>query len=254
MTDHAYSWPIHLATSASLIRERMTDFHDHLLLWVISFIVVFVFCLMVYIMLRFNARANPVPAKFTHNVPIEIVWTVIPCLILIAIAIPSFKLLYYSDKAPGKPEVTIKVTGHQWYWEYAYPDAGNFSFNANLVADKDLQPGQPRLLTTDNHIVIPSHTNVQFLVTGADVIHAFFIPAFGINISAVPGRVNQVWVNATQEGIFYGQCNKICGTNHGYMPIMVEVVSKDKYQQWLAEAQKKFSDAGNAKITVAVKE
>ncbi len=248
MDLHAYQWPMHLAVSASLIRERMTDFHDHLLMWLISFIVVFVLCLLLYIMVRFNARNNPVPAKFTHNVPIEIVWTVIPVLILLVLAVPSFKLLYYADKAPGKPEVTIKVTGHQWYWEYAYPDAGNFSFNANLVADKDLKPGEPRLLTTDNHVVIPVHTNVQFLVTGADVIHAFFMPAFGVNILAVPGRVNAVWVNATQEGTFYGQCNKICGVNHGYMPIMVEVVSKEKYQAWLAEAQKKYSDARHSQF------
>jgi cytochrome c oxidase subunit 2 len=241
MTDPAYQWPIHIATSATLIRQRMTDFHDHILLWVMGGVALLVFLLMVYIVLRYNARANPVPAKFTHNVPLEVIWTLIPVIILIFVGIPSFKLLYYMDKAPGKPEVVIKVTGHQWYWEYAYPDAGNFSFNANIVEDKDLQPVQPRLLTTDNHIVIPVNTNVQFLVTAADVLHAFMIPEFGINVLAVPGRTNEVWANATREGIYYGQCNKICGVNHSKMPIMIEVVSREKYQQWLLDAKKKYS-------------
>lgn len=241
--DPASKWPWRLQEPASLIKERMVNFHDHLLFWVIAAIVVFVFVMLVYILLRYNAKANPVPAKFSHNVPIEIVWTVIPVLILIMIAVPSFKLLYYMDKAPGKPEVVIKATGHQWYWEYEYPDAGGFSFNANLVEDKDLLPGQPRLLTTDNHIVIPVDTDVQVLITAADVIHAFFIPSFGVNMLAIPGRTNEVWIHATKEGTFYGQCNKICGINHGYMPIMVEVASKERYAAWLEEAKKKYADS-----------
>lgn len=240
MLDKNLQWPLELETSASLVRERMTAFHDGLLVWVMAGVALFVLAALIYIMVRYRAKANPVPAKFSHNVPLEIVWTIIPVIILAVVAVPSFKLLYYMDKSPGKPEVTIKVTGHQWYWEYAYPDENNFSFNANLVPDKELQPGQPRLLTTDNHIVIPVNTNVQILVTAADVLHAFMVPPFGINVLAVPGRVNEVWLNATKEGIFYGQCNKICGVNHGYMPIMVEVVSKEKYQQWLLEAKKKY--------------
>lgn len=254
MFDKISEWPIHLAHSASLIRERMTDFHDHVLLVVMACIVAFVLAMLIYILVRYNARANPTPEKFTHNVPLEIVWTIIPILILIIVGIPSFKLLYYMDKAPGKPEVTIKVTGHQWYWEYAYPDAGDFSFNANMIPDNELKPGQPRLLTTDNHIVVPVNTNVQLLVTAADVLHAFMIPSFGINILAIPGRVNEVWLNATQEGIFYGQCNKICGINHGFMPIMVEVVSKEKYQQWVEEAKKKFADANSGETRDARRE
>lgn len=241
-SDTGDQWPWRLQAPASLIKERMVNFHDHLLFWVIAAIVVFVFVMLVYILLRYNAKANPVPAKFSHNVPIEIVWTIIPVLILIMIAVPSFKLLYYMDKAPGKPEVVVKATGHQWYWEYEYPDAGGFSFNANIVEDKDLQPGQPRLLTTDNAVVIPVDTDVQVLITAADVIHAFFIPAFGVNMLAIPGRTNEVWIHATKEGTFYGQCNKICGVNHGYMPIMVKVMSKEDYAAWLEEAKKKYAD------------
>lgn len=246
-------WPMNFQHAASLVKERMVDFHNHMLFWIIAAIVVFVFILLVYILLRYNARANPVPAKFSHNVPIEIVWTVIPILILIVIAVPSFKLLYYMDKAPGKPEVTVKAIGHQWYWEYQYPDYGDFSFNANLIPEKDLQPGQPRLLATDNHVVIPVDTHVQFLVSAADVLHAFFIPAFGVNMLAVPGRTNEVWVHATEEGIFYGQCNKICGINHGYMPITVEVVSKEKFAAWVEEAKKKYADTTAAPRQLAAK-
>lgn len=251
--DVTAKWPWKLEDSGSLIHDRLTYFHNGWLMPLITIVVIFVFVLLVYIMLRFNHKSNPVPQKFTHNIPLEIVWTVIPALILTVLAFPSLKLLYYVDKMPGKPEMTIKATGHQWYWEYQYQDAGNFSFNSNIVPDKDLQPGQPRMLTADNALVIPVNTNVQVLVTGADVIHAFFVPAFGVNTNAIPGRMNQVWINATHEGTFYGQCNKICGMNHGYMPIMVQVVSKQKYQQWLLDAKKKFADdrdthAGNLKF------
>ena len=240
MTTAPLQWPIEILDSASLIRQHMTDFHNGLLIWVMAGVALFVLVMLTIILIKFNARANPTPAKFSHNVPLEIVWTIIPVLILLVIAVPSFKLLYYMDKAPGVPEVTIKITGHQWYWEYAYPDDGNFSFNANIVQDKDLKPGEPRLLTTDNVVVIPVNTNVQLLVTGADVIHAFMVPEFGINVQAVPGRVNAIWLNATKEGTFYGQCNKICGMNHGYMPIMIKVVSKEDYKKWLVEAKKKY--------------
>jgi cytochrome c oxidase subunit 2 len=245
-----YEWPWRLQESASLVKQRMTDFHDGLLIWVISGIVVFVFCLLVYILLRYNRKANPTPEKFSHNVPLEVVWTIIPVLILLVIAVPSFKLIYYMDKAPGKPEVTVKVTGHQWYWAYEYPDAA-FSFNANMIPDKDLQPGQPRLLATDNEVVIPVNTNVQFLVTAADVIHAFFMPSFGVNVLAVPGRTNEIWVNATKEGVFYGQCNKICGINHGYMPIMIRVVSKEEYATWLLQAKEKFAQTYTPQLLAA---
>jgi cytochrome c oxidase subunit 2 len=243
------AWEWQLTRPASLVKAIMVDFYDNQLLWIIGGIVLFVFVMLAFILLRYNARANPNPAKFSHNVPLEIVWTIIPIVILAFIAVPSFKLLYYMDKAPGAPEVTIKVTGHQWYWEYEYQDQ-QFSFNANMVPDKELQAGQPRLLTTDNHIVIPVNTNVQFLVTAADVLHGFFIPPFGVNKLAIPGRVNQVWVNATHEGIYYGQCSKICGINHGYMPIMIEVVSKEAFEAWIKEAKKKYANA-NTGLTLA---
>ncbi|HCM83374.1 MAG TPA: cytochrome c oxidase subunit II [Alphaproteobacteria bacterium] len=240
--DPNAKWPWRLQEPASLIKERMVNFHDHILFWMIVGIVTFVFILLVYVMVKYSARNNPVPNKFSHNVPLEIVWTVIPVLILIVIAVPSFKLLYYMDKAPGKPEVTVKAIGHQWYWEYQYPDYGDFSFNANMIPDKELKEGQPRLLATDNHVVIPVNTNVQFLVSAADVLHAFFIPAFGVNMLAIPGRTNEVWVNATKEGVYYGQCNKICGINHAYMPIAIEVVSKEAFAAWVEEAKVKFAD------------
>lgn len=249
--DPNAKWQWHFQEPASLIKERMVSFHDHMLFWIIAVIVLFVFVLLVYILVKYNARANPVASKFSHNVPLEIIWTVIPIIILAVIAVPSFQLLYYMDKAPGKPEVVIKATGHQWYWEYQYPDAGDFSFNANMVAEKDLQPGQPRLLTTDNNVVIPVDTHVQFLVTAADVIHAFFIPSFGVNMLAVPGRTNEVWVHATREGVFYGQCNKICGINHAYMPITIEVVSKERYAEWLIDAKAKFANADAPKQLAA---
>ena len=223
------------------IKEKMVDFHNHILLWLVSAIVLLVLALLIYIVIRFSAKNNPEPSKVTHNVPLEVVWTLIPVLILAAIAFPSFKLLYYLDKTP-KPELTVKVTGHQWYWEYQYPDS-DFSFNSNLIPEADLKPEQHRLLDVDNVLVLPANTNVQFLVTAADVLHGFFIPAFGINKLAVPGRVNEIWANIDKVGTYYGQCSKICGVNHGYMPLEVKVVPKDEFfNVWLPQAKKQFAD------------
>ncbi len=223
------------------IKEKMVDFHDHILLWLVGAIVLFVLALLIYIMVRYSEKNNPVPSKVTHNVPLEVVWTLIPVLILAAIAFPSFKLLYYLDKTP-KPELTVKVTGHQWYWEYQYPDS-DFSFNSNLIPEADLKTDQHRLLDVDNVLVLPANTNVQFLVTAADVLHGFFIPAFGINKLAVPGRVNEIWANIDKVGTYYGQCSKICGINHGYMPLEVKVVPKDEFfNVWLPQAKKQFVD------------
>lgn len=214
--------------------------HNDLLMPIITAIVLFVFALLVYVMWRYRASANPVPSKNTHNTLIEIVWTGVPVLILIIIAIPSFKLLYAESQLPAAPAVTIKATGHQWYWQYEYPDQ-KIGFDANLVQDKDLKPGQPRLLETDNHIVVPVGKVVKLLTTSADVIHAWTIPAFFMQMDAVPGRLNETWFKADKVGTYYGQCNQICGINHGYMPITVEVVSAERYAEWLARAKTKFA-------------
>jgi cytochrome c oxidase subunit 2 len=207
-------------------------FHDDLLIPIIFAIVIFVLALLVIVVMRFNARANPVPSKVTHNTMLEVVWTLIPVLILIVIAVPSMKILYYADRTQDA-EMTLKVTGYQWYWGYEYPDNGGVNFLANLVKDKDIRPGQLRLLSTDNPVVIPVDTNIRILMTASDVIHSWSVPAFGIKTDAVPGRTNETWVRATKTGTFYGQCSQLCGQNHGFMPIEVKVVPKNEFARWL---------------------
>jgi cytochrome c oxidase subunit II len=244
-----YPWQMGLQPSASTIMDSIESFHD-LLLWVIALISVFVLVLMIYVCVRFRASANPVPSRATHNTTIEVLWTVVPVLILVAIAIPSFRLLYFTDVTP-QAEMTIKAIGRQWYWSYEYPDHGNFAFDALMTDAKDLKPGQPRLLQTDNHVVVPVNTNIRVLVTAADVLHAWAVPAFGVKKDGVPGRLNETWFRAKREGIFYGQCSELCGTNHGFMPITVEVVSKEAFARWAADAKKKFASADAPKLTVA---
>jgi cytochrome c oxidase subunit II len=192
------------------------------------------------VMVRFNARSHPVPTRTSHNTVIEVLWTVVPVLILVVIAIPSFKLMYYMDRVPDS-KMTIKVTGHQWYWEYTYPDQGNLDFNSNLVADKDLKPGQPRLLEVDNPLVIPVDTNIRIQVAGSDVIHSWFVPSFGVQEYAVIGRLNEAWMRVNHTGTYYGECNQICGVNHAFMPIKVVVVSQADFDKWLSEAKTKFA-------------
>jgi cytochrome c oxidase subunit 2 len=213
-----------------------------------------VLALMFYVMTRFSAAKNPTPSRTTHNTTIEVLWTAIPIVILVVIAIPSFRLLYKQDKAVN-PDLTIKVTGRQWYWQYEYPDAGTFIIDSRIVRDAQGQPaGNPRLLEVDNPLVVPVGATVRVLVAGADVMHSFFVPSLGVQIYSVPGRLNETWFLAEKEGIFYGQCNQICGTDHAYMPIAVQAVSKAKYEQWLVEAKKKFAvdqPAAPAMVTVA---
>jgi cytochrome c oxidase subunit 2 len=194
-------------------------------------------------MLRFNARANPTPSRTTHNTPLEIIWTIVPVIILVMIAVPSFRLLFLQLDEP-KPDLTVKATGKQWYWSYSYPDNGNFEYDSLIVADKDLKPGQPRLLTADSELVVPVNKVVHVLVTGADVIHSFSVPSFGIKIDAIPGRINDTWFKATQEGMFYGQCSELCGKDHAFMPISVHVVNDVDFAKWV-EAAKKEHSAGN---------
>lgn len=229
--------------AASPVMERLHDFHN-LLLVTITAIALFVTALLVYVMIRFNRRANPVPSTTTHHTLLEVAWTGIPVIILLLIAVPSFRLLYFMDKAPN-PELTLKVTGHQWYWSFEYPDHEGLAFDARMIEDKDLQPGQHRLLEVDQRIIVPVDTDVRVLVTGADVIHSFAIPSLGMKKDAVPGRLNETWFRANREGVFYGQCSEICGTGHGQMPVAIEAVSKEAFQQWLGQQKQALNNNGS---------
>jgi cytochrome c oxidase subunit 2 len=191
-------------------------------------------------MIRFNAGRNPTPSRTTHNTLIEVAWTVVPVVILIVIAVPSFKLLFKQLDLPPA-DLTVKATGNQWFWSYTYPDNGNFEFNSILVPDDKLKPGQPRLLTVDNELVVPVNKNVRVQTIGADVIHSFAVPSFGIKIDSVPGRLNETWFKATREGVYYGQCSELCGRDHAFMPIAVRVVSEQQFNDWLADAKKKYA-------------
>jgi cytochrome c oxidase subunit II len=243
-------WQVGLQDSATPIMDDITSFHDFLL-WVIAAISAFVLILLLTIIVRFNARANPVPSRAVHNTPLEVAWTIVPVIILTAIAVPSFRLLFLQLDVP-KPDLTIKATGKQWFWSYSYPDSG-FEFDSLMVQDKDLKPGQPRLLTADNDMIVPVNKVVHVLVTGADVIHSFTVPSFGIRIDAVPGRINDTWFKATKEGMFYGQCSELCGKDHSFMPIAVRVVSEDEFTAWLAKAKQSYSstDGGPASVAAA---
>jgi len=234
-------WQMNFQEAATPLMEQIVRFHDVYLLPTIIIISLFVLALLAIVVVKFNEKSNPNPSRTTHNTTIEVLWTVIPVAILVVIAVPSFKLLYKSDVIP-KVDMTIKATGHQWYWNYEYVDHGKFSFDAYMIADEDLKEGQPRLLETDNRVVIPSNTIVRVQVTAADVLHAWTIPAFGRKIDAVPGRLNEIWIGPVKnEGVYYGQCSELCGVNHGFMPITVEVVSKDKFNAWVEKARKEFA-------------
>ena len=228
-----------LQDAATPVMEDIASFH-YFLLWVIAAISLFVLVLLGIVVMRFNARANPTPSRTTHNTPIEIIWTIVPVIILAVIAVPSFRLLFLELDVP-KPDLTIKATGKQWFWSYAYPDNGNFEFDSLMVPEKDLKPGQPRLLTADNEMVVPVNKVVHVLVTGADVIHSFTVPSFGIRIDAIPGRLNETWFKATIEGTYYGQCSELCGKDHSFMPIAVRVVKDNEFTSWVDDAKKKFA-------------
>lgn len=228
-------WQMGFQQAASPVKEQLDSFHD-LLLVIITAITLFVLALLVYVVIRFRAAANPVPSKTTHNTWLEVAWTVIPVVILAVIAVPSFRVLYYMDKAPNA-EMTIKVTGYQWYWGYEYPDHGGLTFDSYMKPENEVTDPNLRLLEVDNRVVVPVGTDIRVLVTAADVIHAWAVPALGVKKDAVPGRLNETWFRADREGIYYGQCSEICGTNHGFMPIAVEAVSKEKFQAWIAQKQ-----------------
>ena len=247
--DQPRPWQLGMQDPATPITQRIHDFHNVLLV-VITLITIFVFALLAYIMVRFNHRAHPVPTRTSHNTLIEVLWTVVPVVILVMIAIPSFRLMYYMDRVPDS-KMTIKVTGHQWYWQYTYPDNGNIDFNSNLVADKDLKPGDPRLLEVDNPLVIPAKTNIRVQVAGTDVIHSWFVPSFGVQTYAVVGRLNEAWMNVNEPGTYYGECNQICGVNHAFMPIKVVVLSQADFDKWLAKAKTAFAPPADDATKVA---
>jgi cytochrome c oxidase subunit 2 len=231
-------WQLGLQKGATPVMDDIIWFHDFLL-WVISAIALFVLVLLIAVMVKFNARSNPVPSRTTHNTFIEVLWTVVPVLILVTIAVPSFRLLFFQLNMP-KADVTVKATGKQWFWSYSYPD-DKFEFDSLMVQEKDLKPGQPRLLAVDNEMVVPVNKMVHVLTTGADVIHSFAVPSFGIKIDAIPGRINETWFKAEREGIYYGQCSELCGKDHAFMPISVRVVNDKEYTAWIEQAKKKFA-------------
>ncbi len=242
-------WQLGLQQSASPVMTDITSFHNFLL-WIIGAITLFVLILLLIVMVRFNARANPTPSRTTHNTVIEVIWMIVPVVILVAIAVPSFRLLFL-ELDPPKADLTVKATGKQWYWSYNYPDNGNFEFDSLLVDDKDLKPGQPRLLTVDNEMIVPVNKVVHVLVIGADVIHSFAIPSFGIKIDAVPGRLNETWFKATSEGRFHGQCSELCGKDHAFMPITVRAVNDAEFAAWVATEKKNAGLDATSPIAIA---
>jgi cytochrome c oxidase subunit 2 len=227
-------WEYKLQEAASPVMDNITWFHNFLFV-LITVITLFVLALLVLVVVKFNAKANPVPSRTTHNTLIEVAWTLIPVLILVGIAVPSFRLLFLELDIP-KADLTIKATGKQWYWSYAYPDNGKFEFDSLMAADK-----QPRLLGVDNEMVVPVNKVIRVQTIGADVIHSFAVPAFGIKIDAIPGRLNETWFKATKTGMFYGQCSELCGKDHAFMPIAVKVVSDQDFAAWVEDAKKKFA-------------
>ena len=232
-------WQLGFQEAASSSMREIVNFHDKLLLPIIIAISVFVLFLMVYACIRFRASRNPNPSTTTHNVAVEVLWTLIPCLILIVMAVPSFKILYKQDTIP-KADVTVKAIGYQWYWGYEYPDE-NIIFDSYMIETKDLKKDQPRLLAVDNEVVVPVNKVVKVLITANDVLHAWALPSFGVKRDAVPGRINETWFKAEKVGTYYGQCSELCGIKHAFMPITVRVVTDEEYQEWLTGAKIKFA-------------
>ena len=251
---HADPGQIGFQDPVTEVARDIQSFHNDLLMPIITVITVFVLGLLIYVAVKFNAKANPVPSKTTHSAILEVAWTVLPVLILVIIAIPSFRLLTKQITIP-KSDVTIKVTGKQWYWSYDYAkdQGGPFGFDSNMKQDAELKPaeGDLRLLAVDNEAVVPVNKIVRLQITAADVIHSFIIQSFGVRIDAVPGRLNEVWFKAEQEGMYYGQCSKLCGKDHAFMPIAFRVVSEEKYTAWLTDAKKKYALNGHSPVAVA---
>jgi cytochrome c oxidase subunit 2 len=245
------NWQLGFQQSATPVMDNITWFHDFLLI-VITVITLFVLALLLIIVVKFNAKANPTPSRTTHNTLLEVAWTVIPVIILVAIAVPSFRLLFFQLTIP-QADLTIKATGKQWFWTYSYPDQ-KFEFDSLMVQEKDLKPGQPRLLAVDNEVVVPINKTVRVQVIGADVIHAWAMPSFGVKIDAIPGRLNETWFKAEREGVYYGQCSELCGKDHAFMPIAVRVVKEAEFNAWVEQAKKKFARDDRNPVAVAAKD
>ena len=244
-------WQLGMQEMVTTLGRDVAVFHDWLLI-LITLISLFVLALLVIIVVRFNERANPVPTRTTHNTTLEVAWTIVPVLILVAIAIPSFRVLREQLIIPPH-DIVVKATGHSWYWNYEYPsDQGGFRFDSNMIPENEIKPGQPRLLAADNEMVVPVNKVVRLQITAADVLHNFAVPSFGIRLDSVPGRLNETWFKADREGIYYGQCSELCGNGHPYMPINVRVVSEAAYAAWLTEAKQKYAaTGGETKVAAA---
>ncbi len=236
----AEPWQTGFQQAVTPIMRQITWMHNGLILPIITVISIFVAILLGVCIFRFNRKANPTPSRTTHNTLLEVLWTVIPILILVTIAIPSFRLLYFQRDIPPA-DFTIKAIGNQWYWSYEYPDHDNFSFDSLMLEDDELQPGQPRLLAVDNEVVVPVNKVVRLLVTGSDVIHSWAMPAFGVKIDTVPGRINEAWFKAERTGVYYGQCSELCGSRHAFMPIAVRVVTEAEFSAWIEKAKEEFA-------------
>ena len=240
----AKDWQLGMVEGASPVKHEMHDFHN-ILMWVISAIVALVMLLLIIVVVRFNEKSNPVPSKTSHNTLLEVFWTGVPILILLAIGIPSMRLLYFTDKVEDA-EMTIIATGYQWYWGYEYPDHDGINFLSYMVPEEDLKEGQLRLLETDNRVVVPVDTNIRIQIKAADVLHSFAVPSLGLKTDAVPGHLNETWTRIENEGVYYGQCSELCGKDHGFMPITIEAVSKEDFKVWVEKAKQEFSDASPA--------
>jgi cytochrome c oxidase subunit 2 len=243
------NWEWGFQDAASPVMQEISSFYDWLLIMMVG-ISALVAILLLIIIFRFRRRGNAEPSRTSHNTMLEIVWTTVPVLILVAIAVPSLRLLYFEEITP-EADLTIKAIGHQWYWSYEYPDNGGFTFDANMVPDEDLTDDQLRLLTTDNEVVLPVGKVVRVLVTSEDVIHSWAMPPMGVKMDAVPGRINEVWLEIEEPGTYYGQCSELCGVLHGFMPIMVRGVEESEFNAWVADAQNKFAKADAPAVDVA---
>ena len=244
-------WQLGFQAAVSPSMREIVKFHN-LLLVITGVVVIIVSALLAFVIWRFSEKRNPTPSKTTHNTLLEVVWTTIPIIILVVIAIPSFKLLYFTNRIETA-DLTLKAAGHQWYWSYEYPDHGNFTVDANMIPTAELQGDQRRLMETDNRVVLPVGKTVRLLFTASDVLHSWAVSSFGIKLDAVPGRLNETWVRVDKEGVYYGFCSELCGVNHSYMPLAVEVVSQGRFDAWLREAQVKFAriETLNTSITLA---
>ena len=246
LSNGAIDWQLGFQKPASDHMQNIFDLHTFVLIMMTA-ITIFVLILLIYVAIRFRKSANPSPSKRTHNALLETLWTAIPVLILIFMAVPSFKLLYEQDVIP-EAEMTIKVIGHQWYWEYQYPEHDDLSFESYLVPDGELKDGDPRLLTVDNRLVLPINKNIHVLITAGDVLHSFAMPSLGVKRDAVPGRLNETWMRIDRPGIYRGQCSEICGTGHGYMPVVIEALSENDFAIWVNEAKNEFAELNSRTI------